>query len=160
MSLGPHVWMRLKEVFDGARSLPPDARPAFLRGACRDDEALRLEVEKLLASHEAAAGFLETPAGFVEDTAAATNLKGQRLGAYHIGHRIGAGGMGEVFRAIDTRLNRPVAIKSTRARTASKFVAGRPIAGVRESGLREPRHLSPTRGRHDGAQSHQGLGGR
>jgi Tol biopolymer transport system component/predicted Ser/Thr protein kinase len=94
MSLRPDDWTRLKAVFDGARALPPDARSAFLTSACGDDEALRLEVEKLLASHEAAA-----------------TMQGQRLGAYQIERQIGAGGMGEVFRAVDTRLNRPVAIK-------------------------------------------------
>src|SRR5687767_2149828 len=111
MSLRRDEWTRLKEVFDGARALPPDARPAFLAEACRADEALRLEVEQLLASHEAAAGFLETPAMLVEETASATTLEGQRLGAYQIERRIGAGGMGDVYRAVDTRLNRPVAIK-------------------------------------------------
>jgi serine/threonine protein kinase len=102
MSFLPRERTRLKEVFDGARALPPHARPAFLTGACRGDEALRLEVEQLLASHDAATGFLETPA---------MRLDGQRLGAYQIEGRIGAGGMGEVYRAVDTRLNRPVAIK-------------------------------------------------
>ena len=111
MSYLPDDWTRLKELFDGARALPPDARPVFLTGACRGDQALRLEVERLLASHDAAASFLETPAMLVENTAGATTLEGQRLGAYQIERRIGAGGMGEVYRAVDTRLNRPVAIK-------------------------------------------------
>ena len=111
MSYLPDDWTRLKEVFDGARALPPDARPAFLTGACRGDQAFRLEIERLLASHDAAASFLETPAMLVENTAGASTLEGQRLGAYQIERRIGAGGMGEVYRAVDTRLNRPVAIK-------------------------------------------------
>jgi serine/threonine protein kinase/Tol biopolymer transport system component len=110
MSLGPDEWARLKEVFDGARALPPAARAAFLTGACRGDAALQLQVEQLLASHDAAAGFLETPA-LVDDAATATTLDGQRLGTYQIERRIGTGGMGEVYRAVDTRLNRPVAIK-------------------------------------------------
>lgn len=111
MSLLPDDWARLKEVFDGARALPPDARPAFLAAACCGDEAMRLEVEQLLASHEAAADFLETPAIIGAATAGATALDGKRLGAYQIERWIGAGGMGEVYRAVDTRLNRPVAIK-------------------------------------------------
>jgi len=65
MSFSPDVRTPLKEVFDGARTLPPDARPAFLRGACRDDEALRFEIEELVASHEAA-DFLGPPAGSSE----------------------------------------------------------------------------------------------
>jgi serine/threonine protein kinase len=111
MSLPPGEWTRVKEVFDGACALPPDARPAFLAGACRGDVALRLEVERLLASHPTATGLLEPPAVLVDTTGGATTLAGQQLGAYQIERRIGAGGMGEVYRAIDTRLNRPVAIK-------------------------------------------------
>jgi Tol biopolymer transport system component/serine/threonine protein kinase len=111
MSLRPDEWTRVKEVFDSARALPPDARAAFLTGACRGDQALRLEVEQLLASHELAAGFLESPAMAAEDAAATTTMEGQRLGAYEIQRRIGAGGMGVVYRAVDSRLNRPVAIK-------------------------------------------------
>jgi serine/threonine protein kinase len=111
MSIRPDEWTRLKEVFDGARALPPDDRPAFLAGACRGDQALRLQVEQLLAAHERAAGFLETPAMLAGETAAAASLEGQRLGAYQIERRIGAGGMGVVYRAVDSRLNRPVAIK-------------------------------------------------
>jgi len=111
MSFHPEDWTRLKEVFDGARTLPPGARPAFLTAACEGDEAMRLEVEQLLASHEAAASFLETPAIGGPAAASATGLDGKRLGAYQIEQWIGSGGMGEVYRAVDTRLNRPVAIK-------------------------------------------------
>ena len=62
MSFGPDEWTRLKEVFDGARALPAAARPAYLARACGDSEAMRAEVERLLASHEEAASFLEAPA--------------------------------------------------------------------------------------------------
>jgi hypothetical protein len=54
----------MKEVFDGARALALDARPAYLAAACDGDEALRQEIEALLASHEQAASFLEKPAVF------------------------------------------------------------------------------------------------
>jgi serine/threonine protein kinase len=112
MSLHPDEWARLKGLFDGARALPPDARPAYLSEECGGDEALRREVERLLASHDAAGSFLETPAAVVVDpTTRMPGLEGQRLGAYRMESRIGAGGMGEVYRAVDTRLNRPVAIK-------------------------------------------------
>jgi serine/threonine-protein kinase len=105
-------WSRLKEVFAGARALPPDRRLAYLAEACGDNEALRQEVESLLASNERAKSFLETPAAAqVQDALAAKHLEGQRIGSYRIQAWIGAGGMGEVYKALDTKLNRQVAIK-------------------------------------------------
>src|SRR6185503_6184422 len=69
-------------------------------------------VESLLASNEHAKSFLETPAAAqVQDSFAVENLEGQRIGSYQIKAWIGAGGMGEVYRALDTKLNRQVAIK-------------------------------------------------
>ena len=65
-----------------------------------------------MASDERAKSFLETPAAVqVEDAIAARNLEGQRIGSYQVEAWIGAGGMGEVYRARDTKLNRQVAIK-------------------------------------------------
>jgi eukaryotic-like serine/threonine-protein kinase len=99
-------------VFAGARALPAERRPAYLAEACGDNEALRQEVESLLASNERAKSFLETPAAAqVQDAFAAKNLEGHRIGSYQIEARIGAGGMGEVYKALDTKLNRQVAIK-------------------------------------------------
>ena len=112
MALPHDDWLRLKEVFAGARALPRERRPAYLAEACGDNEALRQEVESLLSSNEHAKSFLETPAAAqVQDAFAAINLEGQRIGSYQIEARIGAGGMGEVYRARDTKLNRHVAIK-------------------------------------------------
>jgi len=112
VALPPYDRQRLKEVFAGARALPVERRPAYLAEACGGNEALRQEVESLLASDEFARSFLETPAAVqVQDAFAGTNLEGQRIGSHQIEARIGAGGMGEVYRALDTKLNRQVAIK-------------------------------------------------
>ena len=112
MALPPYDRQRLKDVFAGVRELPAERRPAFLTEACEGNEALRQEVESLLASSERAKTFLETPAAVqVEDAVAAKHLEGTRIGAYQIDAWIGAGGMGEVYRARDTKLNRQVAIK-------------------------------------------------
>jgi serine/threonine-protein kinase len=91
------------------------ARAAFVATACGSDEALRREVEALLAHAETAEGFLSTPlaaiaAVTVTDEPSAS-LLGRSLGAYQIRARIGFGGMGEVYRARDTRLGRDVAVK-------------------------------------------------
>ena len=110
----PETWARIKELFDAALEREPVVRTAFLDGACTDPE-LRREVDSLLAAHAASEGFLETPV-----LAAAPDLaRGTRLGPYEIVDAIGAGGMGEVYRARDTRLGRDVAIKVLPAHVAT-----------------------------------------
>ena len=112
MAVPPYDRQRLKEVFADARGLPADQRPAYLAASCGGNEALRQEVESLLSSDERAKSFLEAPAVVRgDDTRVTRSLEGQRIGPYQIASRIGAGGMGEVYRARDTKLNRQVAIK-------------------------------------------------
>jgi eukaryotic-like serine/threonine-protein kinase len=113
-------WTRVKEVFQEALGREPRDRAAFLRKACGTDAALYAEVESLLAAHEQAGSFVERPA--IEElarTGGGSTLRprsrvlhgGERLGPYEILAPLDAGGMGEVYRARDTRLQRSVAIK-------------------------------------------------
>ena len=111
MTLPREAWPRLKEAFEGARALAVDARPAYLAEVCHGDEALRHEVELLLAHGDQAVSFLETPAMLFDDSLAAKSLEGQCIGPYQVSALIGTGGMGEVYSACDTKLNRLVAIK-------------------------------------------------
>jgi serine/threonine-protein kinase len=111
VTLPREAWPRLKEAFDGARALALDARPAYLAEACNGDAALRHEVELLLAHDHQAASFLETPAMQFDDSLVAKSLEGQCIGAYQVSTLIGTGGMGQVYSARDTKLNRLVAIK-------------------------------------------------
>jgi tetratricopeptide (TPR) repeat protein len=106
----PERWWRITEVFHLARTRGATGRAALLEEVCADDVALRAEVEAMLAADAAAADFGETP---VLPAAEATPQfePGACLGPYHIKVLIGAGGMGEVYRAHDTRLDRDVAIK-------------------------------------------------
>jgi serine/threonine protein kinase len=108
------------DVFEGARALPADRRPAYLAERCGSNEALRQEVESLLAWDDARAeSFLDSPVLVrVDDAKGMKSLEGQRIGPYQLASKIGAGGMGEVYKARDTRLDRTVAIKVLTAHLA------------------------------------------
>jgi len=108
-------WLKIEDLYHAALKLETGERAAFLQQACSGDEGLRQEVESLLAADAQAEDFIESPAMEVAAQAMADahppSLVGRRLGSYHIHSLLGAGGMGEVYRARDTRLNRTVAIK-------------------------------------------------
>ena len=111
----PRRWQQIERLFHDALERPLEERAAFLDHSCAGDEGLRREVNALLDSPVTANGFLERNALEVAaDLVSVPNmpaLSGRRLGAYQLHERIGSGGMGEVYRAHDTRLDRDVAIK-------------------------------------------------
>jgi Tol biopolymer transport system component len=108
-------WHKVDRLLEAALEREAAQRADFLSEACAGDEALRREVESLLAAHEKAGSFIETsPAEMAAEMLAddrAELAAGQRLGPYKIVARIGSGGMGEVYRAEDTRLDRTLALK-------------------------------------------------
>ena len=106
-------WERTKEILEQALRLAPKERQAYLDAACGTDASLHIEVESLIASHEeAGTQFLGADASEVLQLATPRALaSGTKLGPYEIIELLGTGGMGEVYRAKDTRLGRTVAIK-------------------------------------------------
>jgi serine/threonine-protein kinase len=108
-------FQQIERIYHSALDKDENHRSAYLNEVCRGDEDLRREVEGLLALAGRANRFMEAPA---LNIAARTltlpsgrSLEGRQLGAYEILNKIGRGGMGEVYRARDTRLGRIVALK-------------------------------------------------
>ena len=104
------TWDRINALFHEALDLDPDAREALLARTAEKDPDLALEVRSLIASHEEAGAFLETPAGL---PLLKSMAPGDRLGPYRIIEEIGRGGMGVVYRAVrdDEHFRKEVAIK-------------------------------------------------
>jgi serine/threonine protein kinase/tetratricopeptide (TPR) repeat protein len=114
----PDRWRQLEKLYDAVKDLSPQERGIRLKEA---DSDLRTAVEAIFAQEGSA---LEHPAweshpGLL--AAAAIVTPGELVGPYRIERQIGAGGMGDVYKARDTRLDRTVAIKVSKANFSDRF---------------------------------------
>ena len=112
--MDPDRWRQVDLLLEEALELPQEERSSFLDCACAGDSRLRRDVDALLQAHQKSDGFLQETAIQVRARQIAVDqpsLIGRRVDHYQVLALIGVGGMGEVYRAKDVRLDREVAIK-------------------------------------------------
>ncbi|MDX6306394.1 MAG: eukaryotic-like serine/threonine-protein kinase [Blastocatellia bacterium] len=111
----PERWQQVEEVLQAALDCAPGDRAAFLNEVCAGDEELQTEASSLISAHDAAVDFIEQPAMSQDARVLLGDHKlkntGREIGPYKIIDELGSGGMGEVYLAQDSRLNRLVALK-------------------------------------------------
>ena len=123
----PERWRQVEQIYHSTLEREESQRSSFLKEACAGDEELRREVESLLAHKHQAESFIEEPRPGSccqrgcrgRPRGQPQSLVGRQIGSYQILSLLGAGGMGEVYRARDTKLDRIDALKVLPAEMAS-----------------------------------------
>ena len=110
-------WKLIDDLLDAALEMPHERREEFLTNKCGGDDDLKREVISLLEAQKATDDFLENSAmnlmakEIAQERTEIFSFVGRKFGTYEIEKQIGAGGMGEVYLARDTKLNRKIALK-------------------------------------------------
>jgi serine/threonine protein kinase len=122
--MDPERWRKISQLYHSALEQGPAQQNCFLAEACQDDAELRAEVESLLAQSGGTELLVDRIAWVEADDLVATSTvltPGARLGPYQVLGPLGEGGMGTVYRGLDTRLDRAVAIKISAEQFTKRF---------------------------------------